>query len=130
METEGLKESTGPLGGLTGAKLATVALDEQTLQAPVRIVIDLPKLDGGVPGAEVRAPAPEHRVHLRDSVAQVPMTPGAGREPLHPLSNPLHRALRGPALEVVHPLVSLLPDGPAHTFAQVTTEKIEARRAS
>ena len=54
METEGLKEVAGPLGGLTGAKLATVALDEQALEAPVHVVIDLPKLDGGIAGAKVR----------------------------------------------------------------------------
>src|SRR5437867_7375416 len=37
METESLKESTGPLAGLPRAKLAAVALDEQALQAPVHV---------------------------------------------------------------------------------------------
>jgi hypothetical protein len=32
METEGVKEITGPVGGLTGVKLAAVALDEHALQ--------------------------------------------------------------------------------------------------
>ena len=48
METEGVKEVRRPLGGLTSAKLAAVALDEQALQPPVHVVIDLPKLDGGI----------------------------------------------------------------------------------
>ena len=47
-----MKEIAGPLGGLTGAQLATVALDEQACQAPVHVVIDLPKFDGGVAKAE------------------------------------------------------------------------------
>ena len=130
METEGLKVITGPEVGLTGVKLATVALEEQALQASVHVVIELPKLDSGIAGAKVRAPAPEHRIELRDGLAQVPMTHGAGRECFHTLSNPLHGPLRRPSLEVVHPSVSLLPNASAHVLAQVTAKKIEARPSS
>ena len=59
-----------------------------------------------------------------------PMTRGVWGERLHTLSYPLHRALRRPSLEVVHPLVSLLPNRSAHALAQVTAEKVEAGRAS
>jgi hypothetical protein len=119
-----------PAGRLTRMKLAAVALHEHALQAPVHIVIDLPKLVGGITGAKVRPPPAQHRIQLRDGVAQVPMTRGAGCERLHTLSNPLHRPPRRPSLEVVHPLVSALPDGSAHALAQVTAERIESRRPS
>ena len=52
-----MKEVRRPLGGLTGAQLAAVALHEQALQPPRDVVIDLPKLDGGIARAEVRRPS-------------------------------------------------------------------------
>src|SRR6266851_3431760 len=64
METEGVKEISGPLGGLTRAKLTTVALDEQALQPPVHVVVDIPKFDGGIARAKIRPPAAQHRVEL------------------------------------------------------------------
>ena len=57
METERMKEVGRPSGGLSSAKMTAVALEEQAFQSPVRVVIDLPKLDGGITCAEVRAPA-------------------------------------------------------------------------
>ena len=52
-----MKEITRPLDGLFHAELATVARHEQALQTPVHVVIDLPKLDGGIARAEVGAQA-------------------------------------------------------------------------
>jgi hypothetical protein len=62
-----------PLSGLTGPQVAPVALQERALQAPRDIVIDLPKLDGGIARAEVGSPTAEHRVELRDDLAQRPV---------------------------------------------------------
>ena len=100
-----------PAGGLSSAKMTAVALEEQAFQSPVHVVIDLPKLDGGITCAEVRAPATQHRIEARDGVAHTPVTHGAEREPLHALADPLHRARGRPPLKEVHPSVLLLPQG-------------------
>jgi hypothetical protein len=42
-------------------------------ERPRDIVIDLPKLDGGIARAEVGSPTAEHRVELRDDLAQRPV---------------------------------------------------------
>jgi hypothetical protein len=125
METEGVEEVTGPVGRLTGTKLTAVALHEHALQTPVHVVIDLPKLDGGVASAKVRAPSAEHRIEMRNGVAHIPVTRGARRERLHPLAYPTHRALSRPPLQVVHPAVPLLPEVSTHALAQVTPEKVK-----
>src|SRR5882672_10664086 len=125
METERMKEVRRPSGRLSSAKMTTVAFQEQACQSPVHVVIDEPKLVGGIARAEVGPPPTEHRVELRDGHAQVPMTRGAGRERLHALLHPMHGALRWPSLEEVHPLVSLLPERSAHALTQVTAEKVE-----
>jgi hypothetical protein len=58
------------LDGLSRARLATAALDEQAWQTPVHVVIDLSKRYGGMTYANVRAPTPEHWVERRDDVTQ------------------------------------------------------------
>jgi len=120
-----VEEITRPAVGLTRAELTAVTLDKQAHESPGHVVIDVPKLDDSIPGAKVRAPAAEHRGQLREGLAQVPMTHGAGRERLHALLYPVHGALRRPSLQVVHPSVYLLPQRPAHARAQVTAEKVE-----
>ena len=100
-----MKEVRRPLSGLTRTQVAAVALDEQAFQPPRDIIIDLPKLDGGVARAEVGPPATQHRAELREGLAQVPMTDAARRACLHALANPAHGALRRPPLQVVHPAV-------------------------
>ena len=66
-----MKEVGRPVGRLTRPQVAAVALDEPTLQPPRDIVIDLLKLCRGIARAKVPAPAAQHRVELRDEVAQV-----------------------------------------------------------
>ena len=130
MKTERVKKVGRPSSGLTGSQIAAVALHEQALQPPRDIVIDLPKLDGGIARAEVRPPAAEHRVEPRDGLAQVLVAHRAWRQRLHALLDPAHRALGRPPLEEVHALVPLLPDGAAHALAQVTAEEVESRASA
>ena len=44
-------------------------LDQKTLQAPRDVPVGLAELDGGVPGAEVVAPAVQQRVEIRDHIS-------------------------------------------------------------
>ena len=52
METESAKE-VRPSGGLTSVQVTAVALENHALQTPGHVVIDLPKLDGGIAGAGI-----------------------------------------------------------------------------
>jgi hypothetical protein len=121
-----VKEVRRPLSGLTRAQIAAVALEEQAFQPPRDIVIDLPKLDGGIARAEVGTPATQHRVELRESLAQVPMTDAERGAGLHALANPTHGAARRPPLEVVHPSVCPFPQPAAHALAHMTAEEVKA----
>lgn len=125
METEGVKEGGRPTSRVTGPKLTTLTLHLQTLQSPCDVSIDVPEFDRSVPGAEVRAPAAQHGIEVRDDVAHVPVTRVMRRECLHALSNPLHGALRRPPLEEVHPVVLPRPDASTQTPAEMTAEEIE-----
>ena len=64
MQPEGVEVVRRPLGGLTRSQVTAVALAEQALQPPRDVVINLPKLDGGVARAKVPAPAAQHGVEL------------------------------------------------------------------
>jgi hypothetical protein len=56
--------------------MAALALDQQALESPRDVTVDLPELVGGVPGTEVVSPAAQHRVQIRDHLADV-LDPGA-----------------------------------------------------
>src|SRR5215211_481517 len=56
------KPVSSPLIGLSGAQVATVALDKQAPQSPGDVAVDLGELVGGVPAAKVASPAAQDRV--------------------------------------------------------------------
>src|SRR5262249_43351672 len=89
--------------GLSRAKVAALALDEQALEPPFDVAVDLSELLGGVPGPEVVAPSAQDRVQFRDHLADV-LDPAATATiglDFDLGSNALHRAQRWPAVQVV-----------------------------
>src|ERR1700728_835646 len=120
-----------PLADLSGAQVPAAFLDQKTFQAPRDVPVDLAELGGGVPGAEVVAPAAQQRVDIRDHFADVfhPHAVAAGSGP-DLVPEPLHRLLRGPAVQVVADDPLLLPQPPRHAGVKVTAEEIQTLPAS
>ena len=86
---EGALPGCSPTSGYTGAR----ALEQQPAESLDDRVVEVRKPVRRVPRAEVLAPAPEHRIELRDDDAKVRMTPGARRQPPHASAHPRHRTL-------------------------------------
>src|ERR1700752_1193584 len=99
-------------------------LDHQALQAPFDVPVDLPELDGGVPGAEVVPPAAQQRVQVRDHLADVRSDAVAAGAGVYFLPEPLHRPLRGPAVQVIADDPLLLPQASRHAGAEMTSEEV------
>src|SRR5262249_15081289 len=99
---------------------------KQALEPPRDVVIDLPKLDRSIAGAEVGGPSAQHRVELRDCLAQPPVTRAAVGDRLHALANPAHRTIGRPSLQEVHAAMVPLPQWAAHALAQMTAEEVKA----
>src|SRR5262249_11473159 len=65
-------------------------------------------------------------VEVCDHLADVRVASSSWRLVAHLLSDPLHRAGRGPAVQEVNLLPVALPDRSAQTLAEVTAEEVEA----
>src|ERR1700730_7989232 len=102
VEPEPMEPLACPAVGLSGAQVTTHALDHQAPEPPRGVAVDLVELAGSVPGTEVVPPATQDRVELQDYIPDVPdsgaVTAGLG---LDLLTDALHRALAGPAVQVV-----------------------------
>src|SRR6185312_1273660 len=79
-----------------------------------------------IAGREVVSPAADHRIDLRDRLAQIAVTRPTWGQLLHALLHSLHARRRRPALEEINALAFILPDLARHAFVQVTAEKVEA----
>src|SRR5258708_9551828 len=104
---------------LSGSQVPTPFLDHQATEPSHHVVVGLPELDGGVPGAEVVPPAAQQRGQVRDHLADISpcaVAPGAG---VDFLPEPFHRLLRGPAVQVVADDPLLLPQAPRHAGAEM-----------
>src|SRR5258708_8545839 len=120
-----------PLLSLSRAQVPAAFLDQKTLQPPRDVPVGLTELDGSVPGAEVVAPAAQHRVQLPDHTPDIShscaVAAGAGADLL---PEPLHRPGRGPAVQVVADNPLLLPQLPRHPGAEMAAEEVQALPAS
>src|SRR5258708_7640487 len=118
-----------PRLGLTGPQVPAPLLDHQGAEPPHDVVVGLAELIGGVPGAEVVTPAAQDRIEVRDHVADV----GPGAVPAGPVPDfrpePLHRPLRGPAVQVVADDPLLLPQPPCHARPEMPSEDIHSSPA-
>src|SRR5689334_17285867 len=124
MEEVGIPASDHP-----GTKIAAMAPYEEDAQALRHVVVQLEELPGRIPGAEVVAPAAQHRVKTADQhphvLHAVAMATG---QFLHALAHPLHAAPRGPTLEV-EAADAALQEPPRDALVHVTAEKVEALAA-
>src|SRR5262249_12169901 len=121
------EEIVRPSSSLARALVATLPLHEEALEPPSHVAVDLLELVRRVAGAEVVAPAAQHRVQAADQHPHVlHPVPAPSGQLLHALPHPLHAAQRGPSLEEVHALPRPHPDRPAHALAEVAAEEVEA----
>ena len=115
----------GPRLGLTRVQVATPLLDHQAAEPLHHVVVGLAELISGVPGTEEVAPAAQDGIQIRDHVADVPPgTVTAGTVPDF-LPEPLHRPLRGPAVQVVADDPPLLPQPPRHAGMKMAAEEVQ-----
>src|ERR1022692_4256340 len=61
----------GPRLGLSGSQVPAPLLDHQSAEPEHHVLVGLAELDGGVPGAEVVAPAAQDRIQVRDHIADI-----------------------------------------------------------
>src|SRR6266508_988527 len=115
-----------PSFGFTGTKLTTFALDAHRTQPLPEVAVDVDELVRRIPGAEVAAPPAQHRIEVRDHLANVIMAPCSWSQLLHALSHPLHAALCRPSLKKVDAFALLRPDRTAQPLPQVTAKEVEA----
>src|SRR5579859_6708222 len=115
----------GPRTGLPGVQVPTPFPDHQGAEPPHDVAVSLDELHGGVPGAEVVPPAAQQRVQIRDHLADVrphAIPTGTGTDFL---PEPLHRPLRGPAVQVVADDPLLLPQASRHAGTEMASEEVQ-----
>src|SRR5258708_3547267 len=115
-----------PRLGLTGVQVPTPFPDHQGAEPPHDVVIGLAELPGGIPGAEVVPPAAQQRVQVRDDLADVCSRAVAAGTGVNFVPEPLHRLLRGPAVQVVAHDALLRPQAPRHAGAEMASEEVQA----
>src|SRR5690606_9242573 len=127
MKTQRLEECSRPLVRLASTQVSALALDEEAMQTPADIVVDLSKFLRCVARAEVVPPPSQHWVEHLDQDPQVPHpVPLACGQLLHALPYALHASLARPALQEVHALALLLSALAGQHLAQVAAEEVEA----
>jgi hypothetical protein len=90
-ETESLEEGTPPAVRLTGSQLGAGTLHPKAGEPIDHEAIDLDKLEGGIPGAEVGTPSPEHGIEIRNHGSHILVTASTGRQLPDPSPDPGHR---------------------------------------
>src|SRR5450755_1482208 len=110
MEPESFEVLTRPAFRFPRLELSSFALDAQSVQAPPDVAIEVVESLRGVPSAEVVAPSPNDRVDVGDELADIRVTAPSRGLLSHALPDPLHGALRRPAMQEVQASPLVLPD--------------------
>src|ERR1019366_3916762 len=91
VQAPSLEPLTRPLISLPSAQVAAPLLDHQAVEPPRHVPVGLDELNGGVPGAEVVAPAAQQRIEIRDHLADVLYAYAAAAGPVRDLvPEPFH----------------------------------------
>src|SRR5208283_1567939 len=116
-----------PRLSLSAPEVTAPLFDHQAAEPEYYVVVGLAEFIGGVPGAEVVAPAAQQRIQVRDHLTDVLHSDAVAAGAVPDLGpEPFHRLLRGPAVQVVAHDPLLFPQPPRHAGVKMAAEKVQA----